>query len=142
MGKQKWWQMKQMMGRTNLETTLLIQEEVHHQVLRKSNIGSVTNCFLHLNSDRYEKLSWLDFPLFYIARITLSLHYDRLFLQNVAGNDRTRAQRKIREIVNLAGPVFKSQSYRLGHQITLQEVDIGYVNDNFRLSGNNVGPNM
>ena len=128
-----------MMGRTNPETTLLILEGVHHQVLRKST-GFVIAKVKKLEG--YEKVWWLHYFLIFVSRITLSLHYDRRFLQNVAGNNQATAQRKIREIVNLAGPVFKSQSYRLGHQITLQEVGIGYVNDDFKLSGNNVGPNM
>ena len=77
-----------------------------------------------------------------ISRLTLSLHYDNTFLKNVGKNNHSTAKHKIREIVNLAEPIFKSQSWKLGHQITLEELEIGHVNEDLTLNGDNAEAKM
>ena len=56
--------------------------------------------------------------------------------------EKVRNVNKIREIVNLAEPIFKSQSWKLGHQITLEELEIGHVNEDLTLNGNNAERKM
>jgi len=65
--------------------------------------------------------------------ITLSLHYDNTFLRNVGKNNRNTAKHKIREIVNLAEPMFNSESWKLGHKIALEELEIGHVDEDLTL---------
>ena len=69
------------------------------------------------------------------SRITLSLHYDNNFKGVVGKGSDNTAKRKIREIVNLAGPIFKSESWKLGHSITLEELEITHVNEDLTLEG-------
>jgi len=66
--------------------------------------------------------------------ITLSLHYDNTFLKNVGKGSHSTAKHKIREIVNQAEPIFHSKSWKLGHQITLEELEIGHVHEDLALT--------
>jgi len=68
--------------------------------------------------------------------VTISFHYDNAFLSNVAGGNHDTAKQKVREIINLARPAFSSQSYQLGHRITLEAVDISHVDAVLTLQGN------
>ena len=71
----------------------------------------------------------------FFSRITLSLHYDNNFKRVVGNGSDSTAKRKIREIVNAAGPIFKSKSWKLGHSITLEETEITHVNEDLTLNG-------
>ena len=73
---------------------------------------------------------------FFSLRVTISFHYDNAFLSNVAGGNHDTAKQKVREIINLARPAFSSQSYQLGHRITLEAVDISHVDAVLTLQGN------
>lgn len=68
------------------------------------------------------------------CRITLSIRYDNLFLQNVAGGSHATAKTKVHSVVNLARPYFKWAS--LGNEVSLKILDIAYVNENLQLAGN------
>ena len=71
---------------------------------------------------------------FIFCRITLSIRYDNLFLQNVAGGDHAKAKTKVHSVVNLARPYFKWAS--LGNEVSLKILDIAYVKQNLQLAGN------
>ena len=71
----------------------------------------------------------------FFSRISLSLHYDNNFKRVVGKGSDNTARRKIREIVNAAGPIFKSESWKLGHSITLEELEITHVNEDLTLEG-------
>ena len=79
---------------------------------------------------------------YFILRITLSLHYDNTWLKNIGGGNKATAKKKVREIVNLAEPVFHSKSWKLGHQITLEELEIGHVKEILTLNNNNAEAQM
>ena len=74
-----------------------------------------------------------------LFRLTISAHYDNAFLHEVAIEAHPRgshyeAKKKIREIINIARPLFRaSQNYRLGHRIDLEIVDISHVDDTLTL---------
>ena len=68
------------------------------------------------------------------CRVTLSIRYDTLFLQNVAGGDHAKAKTRVHSVVNLARPYFKWAS--LGNDVSLKILDIDYVNDYLQLGSN------
>ena len=80
--------------------------------------------------------------LVFVSRVTLSLHYDNNFHRVVGKGDNDTAKHKIREIVNLAGPIFKGESWKLGHSITLEELEITHVNEDLTLNPNNAVSQM
>ena len=59
----------------------------------------------------------------------LSLHYDNQFLKHVGKNNHTNAIHKIREMINLAGPMFQAKPWKLGHNIELVEQQITWVDE-------------
>ena len=66
------------------------------------------------------------------CRVTLSIRYDTLFLQNVAGGDHAKAKTRVHSVVNLARPYFKWAS--LGNEVSLKILDIAYVNEYLQLA--------
>merc|ERR1712226_584844 len=72
-------------------------------------------------------------PSEFVAR--LSMVYDNPFLQNVASGDTAKAERTIRQIINLAEPVFTNkQQWKLNSRIHLDEVEINHVSDTLKLN--------
>lgn len=65
--------------------------------------------------------------------LTISLHYDDLFLKNVGGGNHYRARRKIREIFNGAAPMFSSWNLAKTSKIYLKEKDLSHVKEDLQL---------
>lgn len=63
--------------------------------------------------------------------LKLSLHYDNLFLQHVAGGQHSKAKHKVREIITLAQPMFTS--WNLPSKIYLKELEVSHVSENLQL---------
>ena len=106
---------------TAMRQELDVKDAQMHEIVKASQ-----------SSDRGNKLA----ETFYLFRVTVSFHYDNAFLRNVAGSNHNTAKQKIREIINLARPVFSGSSYKFGHRITLEAVDISHVNAELTLHSN------
>ena len=66
-------------------------------------------------------------------RLTISVQYDNLFLQNVAGGSHPQAKRRVSEIVDLAKPYFQNPKGSLGYDINLNLKEIKHIDNEFRL---------
>ena len=71
---------------------------------------------------------------YFTFRLTLSLRYDKLFLDNVAKGSHADAKTRIHSVVNLARTYFQWPS--LGSKISLKILDIEYVDTILQLASN------
>ena len=72
--------------------------------------------------------------IYIFFRLTLSLRYDRLFLENVCEGDHECALNNVYVIVTLANTYYQAPD-ALGTRIFFIIKEIDYIDDNFRLSG-------
>ena len=66
------------------------------------------------------------------CRVTLSIRYDKLFLENVANGNHKDAKTRVHSVINLARPYFQWPS--LGSKVSLKILDIDYVPEYLQLS--------
>ena len=67
-------------------------------------------------------------------RLTLSLRYDRLFLENVCEGDHECAVNNVYVIVTLANTFYQAPD-ALGTRVFFSVKEIDFIDDNFRLRG-------
>ena len=92
----------------------------------------------HYNELYYYVVTYFICYLFKIRfRLKLSIRYDNLFLQSVAGGNHNTAKNKVMSVINLARPIFKWSS--LGTKFTLEIVDIEHIDTQVILTMENYG---
>ena len=66
------------------------------------------------------------------CRLSISYHYDDLFLNGPAGGNHDEAKHLIRGIINLAQPAFSDKEHwKLPSVVTLHEADLSHIPGQF-----------